>query len=388
MDTTRFTSDAPGRLVPTVTRIGRVAGFIPHPLPCDWQMPDTTRALLAQAWQAIARLDDLGQAIPDPEAAVALLQLRDAIWSSASKRNYTTTGKLLRFEPLDDGTGDPVSAWRNALNYRRTLRSGQEFVKSFVDFPLRTIILQLHAGLFAGQPQKTFSPGCLRHGPMQIGVKARYVPPPYEYVVPCLYALERWMNGLSEIDPLIQCFMAHYQFVSIHPFKDGNGRVGRILLTLTINYWLNLSRPLLYLSPFMVRHKRRYVESLFRVNTHGDWEPWINFCLKTTVEAAGDAVARIRSLYALKRRLAQKLPERGKLIEQIINQLFATPVISEPQLRSQYGAGYEMARTALDRLIALGFMRKVKTRLHPPHFIAPAVIKLVYTEKARRSQQA
>src|SRR6185503_7299101 len=129
---------------------------------------------------------------------------------------------------------------------------------------------RIHAGLFEGRPRRSVFPGRLRRGPIQMGDHAHYVPPPYEWVVPCLAALERDVSREARagaIDPLVFAFMVHYQFVTIHPFADGNGRVGRILLAAMLNRAPGAGAPLLYVGPYLVRRKRQYTARLFRVNT-------------------------------------------------------------------------------------------------------------------------
>lgn len=116
----------------------------------------------------------------------------------------------------------------------------------------------------------------------------------------CLDAFEKYHHEVSDIDPLIRAFMAHYQFETIHPFRDGNGRVGRLLLSLTIYIWLELSSPWLYMSAFFERHKDEYIDRLFMVSANGEWDRWVEFCLMGVVEQSVDAIDRIDKLVALR----------------------------------------------------------------------------------------
>lgn len=191
-----YTATAPGRLVPTVARRGRVLGFIPDPLPPTLDLPAPTRALLARAHAAVEDLRRRSERITRSDLMVDVLRLREAIHSSASRRNAEVAGRLLCFEKMHDRVRrDPVAAWRNALNYRRTLTLAARLIGRRV--PLRAAIQEIHARLFAGQPRRQVFPGRLRRGPIQMGDGARYVPPPYAHVVPCLAALERWLAAVE-----------------------------------------------------------------------------------------------------------------------------------------------------------------------------------------------
>lgn len=314
MDARLFAPSAPGRLVATRTRKGADSAFIPDPLPADWEMPERTRALLARAHEAIDELRRAGEGLRAPQLAVALLQLREAIRSSASDRSVAASAALLRFERVREGR----RAWRDAFRYRRVLeRALASKAKA------RELIQEIHAGLFEGRPRKSVFPGRLRRGFIQMGEVAKYVPPPYAYVVPCLTALERTLARPSRIDPLVLAFMVHYQFVSIHPFADGNGRVGRILLGAMLNRALMPKHALLYASVFLAEQKGEYTSRLFRVNTHGDWTPWIDFCLQGSARAAQQALR----LAAAAERLAALCP--AELLE-----LVARPAFSRAELEA------------------------------------------------------
>ena len=314
MDPRLFAPSAPGRLVPTRTRKGADTAFIPDPLPVEWEMPERTRALLARAHEAIERLRRAGEALRAPQLAIALLQLREAIRSSASDRSAEATARLLRFEPPPAGR----KAWRDAFRYRRVLHKALSS-----SLRVRELIQEVHAGLFEGRPRKSVFPGRLRRNFIQMGEGAKYVPPPHAYVVPCLAALERTLARPSRIDALVLPFMAHYQFVSIHPFADGNGRVGRILLAAMLNRALMPRHPLLYASVFLAEQKHEYTSRMFRVNTHGDWTPWIDFCLAGSAQAAQQALR----VLAQSERLAARCPAP-------LAELLARPAFSRAELEA------------------------------------------------------
>lgn len=378
MDAKEFAPSAPGRLVPALNKQRRPdTGFIPDPLPRRWEMPPQTRALLAQAREAGARLAHAGERFSAPQLAAAFLQLREAIRSSASNRPAGVTSKLLRFEATGGEHGEPVKAWRAAFHYRRVLRAAHEALAGGAPLALRALVQEIHAGLFEGRPRRGVFPGRLRRGPIQMGDVAHYVPPPYAWVVPCLSVLERDLARASEIDPLVRAFMTHYQFVSIHPFADGNGRVGRILLALMIDRATRGPEPLLYLSPFLAQHKRRYVGSLFRVNTHGEWQVWIDFCLKATIAEAAAAVKTLAALEALR-----KKTRSGALLDALI----ATPAFSEPQFAALCARLGRDARAELDRLRGAGIVCAARAKPKTRWYVLPEVVELLERDEAAASR--
>jgi len=375
VDAKLFAPTAPGRLVPALNRYRRPdTGFIPDPLPRAWQPPPQTRALMAEARAALERLRLAGEGARSPRLVSEFLQLREAICSSVSDRGAEATAALLAFAPPAGGAHrDPLKAWRNAYRYRAVLCAGHAAVPpagpaSGARPPaLRALIQQIHAGLFEGRPRRSVFPGRLRRGPIQMGDSARYVPPPHEWVVPCLAALERGLARPGGIDPLVRAFMTHYQFVTIHPFADGNGRVARILLALMLNNALGARAPLLYVSPFLVRHKGQYTARQFRVNTHGEWPVWIDFCLKAVIAEAGDAARRI----ALFGRLRDKYGA-----DALLDELLATPAFSAPQFAGLCARHGREARGELARFVGAGIARDAGPRW-PRQYTLPGVVALL-----------
>jgi Fic family protein len=389
VDAKQFAPNAPGRLVPALNRNRhRDTGFIPDPLPLDWEPPPQTRALMAAASAALEQLQRAGERARAPQLASAFLQLREAACSSVSSRGAQATAALLAFAPPAAGAyRDPLKAWRNAYRYRAVLRAGQAALEGARPPALRALIGQIHAGLFEGQPRRSVFPGRLRRGPIQMGDRAHYVPPPYEWVVPCLAALERGLARHSEIDPLVRAFMTHYQFVTIHPFADGNGRVGRILLALMLNRALGAppQPPLLYVSPFLARHKGEYTGRLFRVNTHGEWPVWIDFCFNAVIAEARDAARRVALFDRLREQLRARLrvkPGGGALLDELL----VAPAFSEPQFAGLCARHGKDARTEMERLAAAGAVRAAGPRWRPRQFYLPSAVDLLSRDLPAQAQ--
>ena len=225
-----------------------------------------------EAREAIARLDGVGRHMPNHNLLLRPLQQREALRSSSMEGTYATPEELLLYqaEPREPRSSDDrVNAWREVFNYGQALTAGKEILDEGYPLSLQ-LIRTLHAELLRGVRGEEKAPGEFRQRQVQVGAGGRFIPPPAHYLPECLEALEQSLAAQTGIDPLIRAFMVHYQFEAIHPFNDGNGRVGRLLLSLHIYRSMELGSPWLYLSPFFERHKDDYIDSLFRVSAHND----------------------------------------------------------------------------------------------------------------------
>lgn len=208
------------------------------------------------------------------------------------------------------------------------------------------------------------------------------MPPPPLQVPTCLDVFEKYHHEDSDIDLLIRAFMAHYQFETIHPFRDGNGRVGRLLLSLTIYTWLKLSSPWLYMSAFFECYKDDYIDRLFMVSANGEWGPWIAFCLQGVVEQSLDAIDRIDKLVALRERYTGLIGASGgnARLQSILDKLFGGPLVTVPQVCTLTNVTYPTAKADIDRLIAMGILREGPEEIYPKYFYAPEILEIAYRD--------
>jgi Fic family protein len=332
--------------------------FVPHPLPPKWLWPERLWKLLLDARTCLARLDGTGKHLPNPEILLNPLQGREAQLSSQLEGTITNPHQQVLFqaEPsYPKSETDPVNAFREVFNYRRALRlrlGGQN------DLPLSLrLIRELHSILMDGVRGSDKRPGEFRKMQNQIGWPARFVPPPPQHLDETLYAFEKYLHSDDGFDPLVRSFLAHYQFETIHPFADGNGRVGRLLLSLTIPEWCKLSSQWLYMSAFFEKRKTKYMDLLFRVSTQGDWEPWIEFCLEGVVAQSLDTEKRFDKLLALHRDFHARLKGGSVRLARLVDKLFETPVIAVNQYKKIFNVTYPTARSDLKKLEALGIVQ-------------------------------
>lgn len=383
MDKKRFTDRRLGELVEIGLRPPAVA-FVPAPLPTVWDMPGELWPLLAKAREALARLDGAGRHLTNPRLLFVPLQQREALRSSSMEGTYATPEELLLYQidPRDPASqDDEVNAWREVFNYGKALQLGMNLLEEGLPISLR-LIRELHAALLGGVRGQDKRPGEFRDYQVQIGVGARFVPPPATRLAECLDAFEKWHHADSDIDPLIRALMAHYQFETIHPFRDGNGRIGRLLLSLTIYDWMNLVGPWLYLSPFFEQHKQDYIDHLFNVSADGRWLPWIEFCLEGVVAQSNDTLDRIDRIVALRDDFSRRVSESGgnARLSRIVEALFTSPLTTIPQAADLTEVTYPTAKSDVERLVGLGIVIEGPAARTPRYFYSPELFRIAYED--------
>lgn len=379
MDRSRFGPEATGALLP-ITIGGPDWAFVPSPLPRTWNVSLALWPQLARAKEQLARLDGIGRTLPDAELLLRPLQQREAIRSSSLEGTYASAEELLLFElePVEStGGNDPSNDWREVANYAASLRHGTELLER-LPLSLR-VIRGMHAVLLRGGRGRDRAPGEFRRTQVHLGSDRRYVPPPVNNLETCLDDFEKFMHEADAIDPLIRTFLAHYQFEAIHPFIDGNGRVGRALLALSAFQWCQLSRPWLYLSPFFDRHKSEYIDALFAVSAEGAWEEWLDLCLRATTDCCSDAIRRCDALRRLRDDYHARADRLSGRIHPLIESLFSNPILRITDAARRMDVTYPTAKSDIAKLVDLGILTELE-RAYPKAFYARAVFDAAYSE--------
>ena len=377
MDTSSFLPNAPGRLVKLTAED---TAFVPDPLPPrDWVLPEALWPKVAEARQGIGLLEGIGRNLPNPEILLKPLQNREALRSSSLEGTYATPEQLLLLE-LDESAkpqSNEGDAAREVANYGNALRAG---VASELPLSLR-LIKDMHRTLLEGVRGERETPGRFRRGQVYIGHDKRFIPPPLNELDGCLDAFEKYMNEGNDIDPLIRCYLVHYQFEAIHPFYDGNGRVGRLLLALMLQTWCGLTKPWLYMSAFFDRYKEEYVTKLFNISARAEWTRWLEFCLEGTVAQATDTIGRCQKLIDLKQAYHVRLLQtKGSVrLNELVDALFATPFTQIPRVSQQFGVTYPTAKSDVEALVKVGILDEIKDR-NPRTFVAPEIFAIAFEE--------
>jgi Fic family protein len=357
VDASDFHRDAPGRVVP-INR-GEYA-FLPTSLPPAWEFPTRLWPRLVEARVELGRLDGLAQTLTNPELLLRPLESREAIQSSRIEGTYATARELLLFE-LGEQPGSPsdeqINAWKEVRNYRRALEHG---VRSKLPISSR-LIRDMHRVLLSGVRGRERSPGEFRRIQVAIGLDRRFVPPPPQELPQCMDAFEKYLHATSPFDPLVDCFLAHYQFETIHPFADGNGRVGRLLLAIMIQQRCGLSHPWLYMSELFERHRDEHFKGLFEISTRAAWTQWVEFCLQGVAEQARQTVARCHKLRTIRESYLAKLPDtHGSVrLHEIVEGLFHSPFVRVTDAQQKLRITYPTAKADLNRLVAAGILREL-----------------------------
>lgn len=294
-----------GRYENTAVGGEAVAAFVPHPLPpCDppIRITGALAERLAAAERALGLLELAADMVPSVDWFLYAFVRKEAVVSSQIEGTQATLVDLLAFEAEESDT--PDADVEEICNYVRALDHARQQLADERGLPLSMrLIHEVHGFLLQGVKGATKSPGEVRRSQNWIGGtrpgNAVYVPPPPQLVPDLLGALERYIHEPGELPPLLGAGLVHAQFETIHPYLDGNGRVGRLLVSLLLEHWQLLSRPLLYLSLFFKRHRSEYYRRLDAVRTDGAWEAWLEYFLEGVEVIAGEAVSSARALFGL-----------------------------------------------------------------------------------------
>ncbi len=282
-----------------------VRAFVPHPLPPKNPKLHVEGEILdlhAEALAALGRLELAAMMVPSLGWFLYGFVRKEAVVSSQIEGTQATLKDLIAFEATRQA--DRPADVEEVCNYVEALTVARESMQRPRGLPLCTRLLcKAHRHLMQGVRGAEMRPGIVRTSQNWIGGarpgNARFVPPPADKVPEALAKLEQWIHGEDPLPPLIRVGLAHVQFETIHPFLDGNGRIGRLLIALLLEHWGLLSSPLLYLSVAFKRNRREYYRRLESVRTEGDWEGWTTFFLRCVCDAAEDAVTATQRLFRL-----------------------------------------------------------------------------------------
>ena len=362
------------------------AAVMPRALPPDPPLLITPRLqrLLDRANQAIGRLDGVTLLLPDPDQFLYSYIRKEAVLSSQIEGTQSSLSDLLLFEN-EGAPGVPEGDARETLNYIEAMNHGLQRIQSG-ELPLSLRLLrEVHARLLAGVRGASKAPGEFRTTQNWIGGtrpgNARFVPPPAHEVLPAMGALELFLHDDPVETPiLIKAALAHAQFETIHPFLDGNGRVGRLLITLLLCSQEVLSRPLLYLSLYLKRNRDAYYELLQRVRTDGVWEEWLEFFLEGVIEVADSATQTTTEIVQLIERDRHKLHDlgRGSAAALRVHDFVARYVLmSVPRAAVQLELSQPTVYKAVARLQEVGILREVTGRQRGRLYVYDEYLRLL-----------
>ncbi len=344
----------------------RVRAFVPAPLPPapPLKLDARLQQRLESALLALGRLDGVSALLPDLSLFLYAYVRKEAILSSQIEGTQSSLSDLLLFE-LDEAPGVPLDDVLEVSNYVAALDHGLARLRE--GFPLSNrLIREIHAVLLSRGRGSGKNPGEFRRSQNWIGGtrpgNAAFVPPPPQRVPDCMSALERFLHDETPVQMLARVALAHVQFETIHPFLDGNGRVGRLLITFQLCQSGILREPLLYLSLYFKQNRARYYELLDRVRRTGDWEAWLAFFLegvRQTAEEAVETARRLAALFSSDRERISSGGRRGGSAIRVHDGLKARPVTSMQHLRRRSGLSFPATAAGMDLLRELGIAREL-----------------------------
>lgn len=297
--------------------------FVPAKLPPSIYFDNDLVLKLSRADAALSELSGIGALLPNPHVLIGPLIRREAVLSSRIEGTQTSLADVLIDESVPVAKPESAAAdLKEVRNYVTALEYGLTRLDK-LPLSLR-LVRELHEKLMAGVRGHHATPGEFRKSQNWIGpagsnlMNAPYVPPPPDEMIELLSDWERYLHVRDQMPDLIQCAILHEQFEAIHPFLDGNGRVGRLLITLFLIERKRLSQPLLYLSDFIERHRSDYYDLLQRVRTHGEWVPWLQYFLAGVEATARDAANRAQRLLVLRERYVRETKGATALVDQLL----------------------------------------------------------------------
>jgi Fic family protein len=362
--------------------------FIPAPLPPEppIQMDSEIVALLSQADLALGRLDGATLILPNPNLFVAMFVRQEAVLSSQIEGTQSTLEDVLVFEIDEAGEEQPKDI-EEVVNYVRAINFGLEHLEQ-LPMSLR-LIREIHSELLMGGRGGHLTPGEFRRSQNWIGpagstlTNATFIPPPVPEMHEALGNLESFLHQ-STYPVLIQCGLAHAQFETIHPFLDGNGRVGRLLITFMLCERQVLTRPLLYLSYYFKLHRMEYYDRLSAVRTQGDWEGWLKFFLRGVLEVSHEAVDRAKAILELREAhrqiLITHLDHQASRALQLLEVLFTQPIVTVRLVEKAIQCSYVTANKIIKQFEEVGLLQKNNGAQRNRRFRYDAYLRLFEAE--------
>ncbi len=351
-----------------ISQPGGFRAFIPAPLPPKppTRIAGDLQRLLSEADRALGRLDGSVLTLPNPDLFVFMYVRKEAVLSSQIEGTQSSLQDLLAAEAHILGDRLPRDV-DEVVNYVRAMNHG---LARLSKLPVSVrLIREIHTELLKGVRGSHLTPGELRRSQNWIGpagctlAEATFVPPPPAEVPAALGALEKFMHDNDDIPLLVKIGLAHAQFESIHPFLDGNGRVGRLLITFLLCERGALHKPVLYLSHFFKRHRQDYYEKLQAVRDRGDWEGWLAFFLRGVAEVSIEAAETARRILELREQHRKSITEHlGRAAgngHRVLERLYERPITSVAEVRKLLGTTFVGANQIVQRLVALKILNEI-----------------------------
>lgn len=390
MDKAQDNNDTRGRAGRYVRQPAGYSAFLPSALPPDppVRLEGRLQRLLSEADLALGRLDGSIQILPNPDLFVFMYVRKEAVLSSQIEGTQSSLQDLLAAEAqiLDPDQPRDVA---EVLNYVAAMNYGMGRLS---ELPVSVrLIREIHERLMQGVRGQYLTPGELRTSQNWIGPggctlnEATFVPPPPHEVVNALGALETFLHAEDGLPLLLKIGLAHVQFETIHPFLDGNGRVGRLLITFLLCEKGVLHKPVLYLSHYFKRHRQRYYDLLQATRDEGDWETWLEFFLQGVSEVSAQAAETARRILALREdhrsAIAANLGRAAGNGHIVLEHLFVRPIVSVNDVKDLTGTTYPAANTLVEKFVEIGILEEITGQARNRKFRYGPYVRLFHEEQ-------
>jgi Fic family protein len=388
VDVARLSTSPIGRLIeiqgfdPRFNEDYRTSAYLPEPLPSHVALTSATHATIADAAAQVARADQAARQLPNPDLLVRPAIRQEAVSTSALEGTFAALTDVLEADFLDED--ELSSSVAEVRNYVRTAEQALSWVD---ERPITVASLEhLQKMLVHGTRADTAEAGHVRTTQVFIGAEnrriseARFVPPPPgDLLRDGLQAWQKWINQKHDLHAVGQAALAHYQFEALHPFTDGNGRLGRLVVLLQLITAQELRAPIINLSPWLNDRRDEYQGRLFEVSASGDFSPWVTFFCHALSHHAREAVARVDKLIDLRERLLNEIRAarvRG-VGQQLVGDLIGYPMVTARYVSELYGVSYQAANHAVGRLVDLKILRQRTRGRYARIFSCDAVLSLL-----------
>ncbi len=365
-----------GRSGKYISQLSGYKAFIPTQLPPEppLKIDEKMMKLDEQAARSLAFLDGLGHSLPNTDLFISMYVKKEALLSSQIEGTQASLEDIFEYESGIDI--ENVNDVKEVVNYVKALDYG---IKRLASLPMSNrLIKELHEILLKNSRGHTKTPGEFKRSQNWIGAgnstlkDALFVPPPPEEALDQMSRLEKYMHSASKYPELINCALLHYQFETIHPFLDGNGRVGRLLITLYL-YWKKIiAKPLVYPSYYFKKNRQEYYDRLTMVRNTGNYEQWVEFFLKAIVEASESAVGDMRRILALQSKdeeLLWKKKISSPFAHVFLKRLFYMPVVTISAVQEQFDVSYPTAAALIKQLVKIGILHEVTGKKRARRFV-------------------
>ncbi len=367
------------------SRNGAYYTFTPNGLPVPISMDPEMQKLLEEVGLKLGNLNGMGNQLPNPWILINPFLKKEAVISSKIEGTQSSLEDVLLFEARDEKAESAEPDLQEVINFVYATEDGINRIKN-EEISL-TLILDLHKKLLQGTRGKEKSPGSLRNVQNWIGkygstlADARYVPPEPEKIEPLLENLFNFINNNKDLPELIKIGLAHYQFEAIHPFRDGNGRIGRLLILLYLLKRKILDLPLLYVSEYFENNRETYYDLLLNVSQKGDYEAWLKFFLRGVAIKSEDVTIKINKLQKYMQDTTNTIETTcGVSGMKVLRNLFANPYISITKAAKVAEISYPTAERAIMGMLSLGVLEEVTKQKRNRVFVCKEIVRIITAE--------